>query len=96
MSEAREILENYLRRIGLSRPADIAQQVQITLLRQWTEHLDQVLADERVPGDLRIRIVRAVIYGGTPTLAEAEIRDELTAEMVKLAERGVFPKEVPR
>lgn len=96
MSEAREILENYLRRIGLSRPSDVAQQVQVTLLRQWTEHLDQVLADERLPGDLRTRIVRAVIYGGVPTLAEAEIRQEMTAEMIHLAERGTFPPARPR
>lgn len=96
MSEIREILENYLRRIGLSHPKDAAQQVQITLLRQWVEHLDQVLADERVPGDLRVRVVRAMIYGGVPTLAEAEIRQEMTAEMIHLAEHGTFPKAAPR
>jgi len=86
-SGARAILETYLQRIGLSRPADIAQQVQLTLLRQWTEHLDDVLDAEGLPAGLRTRIIRAVVYGGAPSLAEGEIRQEMTAEMIKLAER---------
>jgi hypothetical protein len=93
MSEAREILKDYLRRIGLSRPADAAQRVQITLLEQWSDHLADVLEAENppIPGDQRSRIIRAVIYGGTPTLAEAEIRQELTAEMIQMAERTIPP-----
>lgn len=87
VSETRRVLEAYLARIGLSRPVDAAMKVQVTLLRQWTEHLDDVLAAENLPADVRLRIVRAVIYGGVPTLAEAEIRQEMTAEMIKLAER---------
>ena len=96
MSEAGHILEQYLSRIGLSRPADAAQQVQVTLLRQWTDHLDDVLEAEELPGDQRVRIIRAMIYGGVPSRAEAEIRLELTEEMIKLAERSTFPKVLPR
>jgi len=61
----------------------------VTLLRQWTDHLADVLEAENIPGDQRSRIIRAVVYGGTPNLAEQEIRQEMTAEMVKLAERSV-------
>ncbi len=91
MSEAREILEDYLARIGLGHPSDAAQQVQVTLLRQWCDHLADVLEAENppIPGDQRARIIRAVIYGGAPNLAEQEIRQELAAEMTKLAERSV-------
>ena len=89
MSEARHILERYLARIGLSHPADSAQQYMVSLLRQWTEHLDDVLEAEELPADQRARIIRAVIYGGVPTLAEAEVRQEMTAEMIQLAERTV-------
>lgn len=91
MSEAREILKDYLRRIGLSRPADDAQQLQVTLLHQWCDHLGDVLEAEDPPiaADQRSRIIRAVIYGGTPTLAEAEIRQEMTAEMMRMAERTI-------
>lgn len=91
MSEARHILEQYLSRIGLSRPKDSAQQFTVTLLRQWTDHLDEVLEAEKLPGDVRIRIIRAMVYGGAPTLAEAEVREQLTAETIKLAENGIFP-----
>ena len=91
MSEARHILEQYLSRIGMSRPKDSAQQFAVTL-RQWTEHLDEVLTAEDLPGDVRARIIRAMIYGGAPTLAEAEVREQMFAEMVKLAEHGIFPR----
>jgi hypothetical protein len=93
MSEAREILKDYLRRIGLTRPADVAQRVQITLLEQWCDHLADVLEAETppIPGDQRARIIRAVIYGGAPTLAEQEIRQEMTREMSQMAERTIPP-----
>ena len=88
-SGARAILEGYLQRIGLRRPSDIAQQVQITLLRQWTEHLDDVLDAEGLPAGLRERIIRAVVYGGAPSLAEGEIRQEMVTEMLDLAKHGL-------
>jgi hypothetical protein len=92
VSESRRVLEAYLARIGLSRPADAAMQVQVTLLRQWTEHLDDVLEAESLPADVRARIIRAVIYGGAPSLAEAEIRQEMTAEMTDVLSRSTAPR----
>lgn len=89
MSEASDKLNHYLHSVGLGRPADIAQQVHISLLRQWIEHLSFLLKQE-IPQDpdLRKRILDGMIYGGSPTLAEAEIRSELIQEMKHLLEGG--------
>jgi hypothetical protein len=88
VSEARATLERYLARIGLSAPEDAALQVQTTLLRQWVDHLDDVLEAEDLPALKRERIIRAMIYGGAPNLAEQEIRQQLTAEMKDVLSRG--------
>lgn len=88
MSEARDILDRYLVRTGLSRPADAAQQFQVTLMRQWVEHLDEVLEANGVPGQLRVTIVREFIYGVVPQQAEESIRANLVQEMKDLHERG--------
>jgi hypothetical protein len=85
VSATRDILEQYLRRLGLSAPADAVLQIQVTLLRQWCEHLEDVLEAEAVDAARRLRIIRAMIYGGTPHLAEQEIRQQMTTEMAKLA-----------
>lgn len=74
------MLEDYLNRIGLHSPRDSAQQFQITLVRQWVEHLDYVLQLEKLPYDVHRRILYSVIYGAAPTLAESEIRDQQVLE----------------
>lgn len=90
MSEAQDKLNHYLHSIGLSHYADAAQQVHISLLRQWINHLDYVLKHE-IPRDseLRRRIIAGMIYGGSPTLAEAEMRAQMTNEMQQRLSRGV-------
>jgi hypothetical protein len=93
MSEARHILETYLARIGLSQPADAVQQVQITMLRQWTEHLDDVLHAELIPFEQRSRIIRAMIYGGAPHQAEEEIRTRVAFEMRDFIEHHAGPRQ---
>lgn len=85
-----DMLAHYLHRIGMDHPKDSAQQFQLSLLRQFIDHLDQVLDNEHVDPELRQRIVTQVIYGGVPTLAEAEIRERMNAEMIHLAETGAF------
>lgn len=84
MSGAREMLEGYLHFIGMAQPADAAQQFQVTLLRQWISHLDEVLRAEKLSPDCVHRIIRGMIYGGVPVLAEAGVRDELAAQQAKL------------
>jgi hypothetical protein len=85
------ILEDYLRRIRMARPADAAQQYQIALLQQWTDHLTAVLeAEPSVSLETAERIVRGVIWGSTPQYAEAGLRTEMVTESARLlAERGV-------
>lgn len=90
MSEARDRLDAYLARTGLSRPADAAQQFQVTLMRQWASHLDEVLAANHVEPRLASTIVREFIYGAVPQEAEAELRQVMTAEMKDMLERGVI------
>lgn len=91
MSEARHILEHYLQRTGLRQPFDAAQQFQVALLRQWIEHLDEVLDANNVPGEIRLRIIREFIYGAVPEQAEAELRVSMHADMMYWAERAVVP-----
>lgn len=91
MSEARYILEQYLGRTGLRQPSDAAQQFQVSLLRQWIDHLDEVLDANRVPAELRITIVREFIYGTVPLDAEAELRVAMHADMTYRAERAKGP-----
>lgn len=94
MSEAREILERYLARTGLSRPADAAQQFQVALMRQWAEHLDEVLEANHVEPGLRHTVIREFIYGVVPQQAEESIRANLVREMTELHERGTFPPDL--
>ena len=79
MSETRTELERYLGGTGMTRPADAAQQFMITMLRQWADHLDDVLRHNLPPGDpeVRSRIIREFIYGAVPCAAEAELRAEI-------------------
>ncbi len=93
MSEARDRLDAYLARTGLSRPADAAQQFQVTLMRQWCDHLDEVLTANHAGPGLRSTIIREFIYGAVPEAAEAEIRQKMTREMTKLRQGGPFPPE---
>jgi len=81
VSEAREMLEKYLRQIGISGTKDPAQHFQLTLLRQMTSHLEAVLEEEGISPEQRHRILQAVIYGGVPTVAEAEVRENLSGEL---------------
>jgi hypothetical protein len=93
MSEARDRLDAYLARTGLARSTDAAQQFQVTLMRQWASHLDEVLAANHVEPGLRSTIIREFIYGAVPQEAEAELRQEMTREMKELRQGGPFPPE---
>jgi hypothetical protein len=74
MSEAGNILSRYLQRTGLRHPADAAWQFQVALLRQWIDHLDEVLDSNGVDPQVRRTIIREFIYGTVPKQAEAELR----------------------
>lgn len=86
------ILDDYLARTGLDRPADAAQQYQVALLRQWTDHLDAVLEAEGIGEPVRTRIIRGVIWGSTPQNAEAGLRTEMVTEMTRLLEERGVPR----
>jgi hypothetical protein len=88
MSEARHVLDSYLQRTGLRNPADAAQQFQVTLLRQWVDHLDEVLDSNGVDPQKRMTIVREFIYGTVPADAEAELRVAMHKDMTYWAERA--------
>jgi len=89
MSEARDMLDRYLQRTGLRRPADAAQQFQVTLLRQWIGHLDEVL-EQNLPDQpyFRLKIIREFMYGAVPADAEAELRTAMHADMAYWADRA--------
>lgn len=87
MSLPSEILSSYLSRIGLTRPTDAAQQFSITLLRQWLEHLDYVLEKEEIELDRRRHILYAMMFGGAPSLFEAEIRGQMATQMTEMTAR---------
>jgi hypothetical protein len=95
MSEARHILDAYLARTGLRNPVDAAQQFQVTLLRSWIDHLDEVLDANRVPWDVRITIIREFIYGTVPQEAEAELRTAMHKDMTYWASRAVPDLDLP-
>lgn len=88
MSEARDILDRYLQRTGLRQPVDAAWQFQVTLLRQWVDHLDEVLDSNRVDPQTRITVIREFIYGIVPQDAEAELRVTMQKDMTYWAERA--------
>jgi hypothetical protein len=88
VSEARHILDNYLQRTGLRQPADAAQQFQVALLRQWVDHLDEVLDSNGVDPRLRMTVIREFIYGTVPEQAEAELRVAMHKDMTYWAERA--------
>jgi hypothetical protein len=88
MSEARDILDAYLARTGLRHPADAAQQFQVSLLRGWIDHLDEVLDANHVDGRTRITVIREFIYGTVPENAEAELRTAMHADMTYWAGRA--------
>lgn len=80
-------LTQYLNEAGIHVPVDAAQQLQITMLHQWLDHLEVVLTEET---DLdraeRDRVVRAMMYGAVPQNADAQLRIIQTAQQVsKLA-----------
>jgi hypothetical protein len=96
MSEARDMLDAYLTRTGLRHPADAAQQFQVSLLRGWIDHLDEVLEANHLAPALRRVIVREFIYGTVPEQAEAELRTAMHADMTYWAERaGHGPAVIP-
>jgi len=75
------ILNDYLKQVGLGgAPADAAQQLQITLLRQWCAHLEVALHDADLPPDVALQIMRSVIYGSVPQRADAELREFVAAD----------------
>ena len=88
MSEARDYLDLYLQRTGLRQPPDAAQQFQVTLLRQWIDHLDEILDSNGVDPQKRMTIVREFIYGTVPENAEAELRVSMQKDMTYWAERA--------
>lgn len=92
MSEARHILDSYLQRTGLRQPADAAQQFQLALLRQWIDHLDEVLDSNGVDPQKRVLIIREFIYGAVPENAEAELRVSMHTDMTYWAERAAVPR----
>jgi hypothetical protein len=94
VSETRFRLEQYLTRIGMSCPADAAQQYQVALMRQWADHLDIVL-EHNLPDqpELRSTIIREFIYGAVPQAAEADLRAEMATEMTQLRERMAIRPE---
>jgi hypothetical protein len=88
MSEARHALEQYLQRTGLRQPSDAAQRYTVSLLRQWVDHLDEVLDSNGIDPRLRMVIIREFIYGTVPENAEAELRVAMHADMTYWAERA--------
>lgn len=88
MSEARHILDAYLQRTGLRNPVDAAQQFQVSLLRGWIDHLDEVLDSNGVNPQVRRTIIREFIYGTVPEQAEAELRVSMHEDMTYWAERA--------
>jgi hypothetical protein len=84
MSEAAHLLSQHLRRVGMDKPADAAQQFQVTLLRQWADHLEAVLDDNGIDRDKALAIIRQVIYGGVPGAAEAELRETISEEHLQV------------
>lgn len=96
MNEARALLDQYLERTGLRSPSDAAQQFQVALLRQWIDHLDEVLQANGVDAAMRHRIIREFIYGTVPVQAEAELRVAMHSDMTYWAERASpLPFQVP-
>jgi hypothetical protein len=92
MNEARDTFEHYLSRIGLRVPADAAQQFQVTLMRQWCDHLDEVLEHNLPDPALRSLIIREFLYGVVPVMAEAGLREEMYADTVRLIENAGIPR----
>jgi hypothetical protein len=88
MSEARDIFGRYLQRTGLRQPSDAAQQYTVSLLRQWTEHLAEVLEANEIEPYRRAQIIREFLYGAVPLEAEAELRMTMRADWAQRLARG--------
>lgn len=92
----RDLLDRYLRGLGLHQARDPAVAYQAALARQMTEHLAEVLDANEIAPSLRRVILREFLYGITPSQAEADLRQEMAAEMTRLAERaGPVPWVIP-
>jgi len=93
MGGAASFLNSYLREVGMGGPpADAAQQLQLTLLRQWTDHLEHALREEGVDGATAMRVIRSMIYGAVPMRADAEMRVWLMDEQRRHLETCAPPR----
>ena len=76
--EAMEMLTSSLRNNGYQKVEDVAQQLQLTMLREWIAHLCTVLNEEtELTRTGKMRVIRAMIYGAVPRDAEVQMRRHL-------------------
>lgn len=88
MSYATALLEHYVETVGLREYlGDALYQFQVTLLRQWVGHLEEVLTAEHTDTDTAERIIRGFVYGCVPGAAEAEYRIEQHHVMTDMMSR---------
>lgn len=85
MSHAGKLIEDYFQRKGQPRDTalDAAYQFEMTVLRDMISRLEVILEDEGVPSETAVRVIRCLLYGA-PSAADAELRMQQQAEMVKL------------
>jgi hypothetical protein len=91
-AEAAQMLTDYLRANGYPPvPQDAAQQLQLTMLREWIAHLCAVLNQETdLNRAAKMRVIRAMIYGSVPRDAELQMRKHLTQTHIGQAARADF------
>ena len=85
MTHAGRLVEEYFERKGQPRASalDAAYQFEMTVLRDMLSRLEVILEDEGVSRETIERVIRCMLYG-SPSLADAELRMQQDAEMVKL------------
>lgn len=83
-------LTRHLRRVGISpHVVDAAANLQISILRDLINIAHSALDDEEIPPEVTRRVLDRIIYGGSPLLADIEIRGQMIKTVTEMADRSV-------
>lgn len=97
MSAARHVVEDYLRRYpGAEETASTEGQfsAELALLRRILHTADLAMEDEGVGEEVRVRVLRTVVYGAADPEAGAHRRREQVQMMRVMEGASVFPSRL--
>ncbi len=88
--DAESELGHYLQRTG-GAPRDAYSQFRVNMLREMLLAAEAVMEDEGVPPATAHRVIRGMIYGGRPHLADEGARIEMQDMITRMHVHGARP-----